>query len=204
MPVPSLPLELIELILSHLVSPLTLDPPDFYNDLRSASLVCKVWMPVAQKLLWKAVYLGGEEQANRFLAVEEKAKMSELVLCKQGRREDEERAWTTGEALRVFERCPHVDRLVCTLPLHELDELQGFFGLSFPHLQRLELLRPNQRQKRLSPAIPIPLHSPFHFSYQFLLTDIFQDPEPGLLPLLTSLTVQDSKDLPILKILDVE
>ncbi|BGP17264.1 hypothetical protein JCM10213_008182 [Rhodosporidiobolus nylandii] len=82
MPVPSLPLELIELILSHLVSPISLTPPAFYRDLKSAALVCHNWTTLAQKLLWEQVYLSkGDKQVEKWLEVEFKPALAHVSLA---------------------------------------------------------------------------------------------------------------------------
>ncbi|BGP17307.1 hypothetical protein JCM10213_009089 [Rhodosporidiobolus nylandii] len=75
MPLPVLTPDVLHLILEQLVEPIVLFRYNFpfYDDLCSASLVCRDWREVAQKLLWRAVYLCDEGQAETWLAVKPKA-----------------------------------------------------------------------------------------------------------------------------------
>ncbi|GAA5947448.1 hypothetical protein JCM10213_008170 [Rhodosporidiobolus nylandii] len=139
MPVPSLPLELIELILSHLVSPISLAPPRFYRDLRSAALVCRSWAHPAQKLLWEQVYLSkGDKQVEKWLDIEFKPgwKVKALVLTERKAVVGISTKWTTARVLQLFARCGGISRFICTLSLEKLRQeapdflLRCFYGLA--------------------------------------------------------------------------
>ncbi|BGP17294.1 hypothetical protein JCM10213_009101 [Rhodosporidiobolus nylandii] len=146
MPVPSLPFELIDLILSHLVSPISLAPPRFYRDLCSAALVCRSWAAVAQKLLWEQIYLsGGDEQVEQWLAVDFRPgwKVKALVLTEQESARGEGTEWTNARFLQLFDRCGGISRFSCTLCLEKLSkEAPDFLLQSFPALEHVGLAHP--------------------------------------------------------------
>ncbi|BGP17241.1 hypothetical protein JCM10213_000078 [Rhodosporidiobolus nylandii] len=175
MPDHTLPADVLFLVFSQLTSPVTLKRPAFYDDLRSASLVCKAWTLVAQKLLWKAVYLdGGDEQMKDFLTVEAKGKTKELVLHDNTPEDTEKQAWSVDILLAILKRCD---------------------------LQHLEVRRPHRAyQSSANPQstlLSIGSGPPFRgFTYELLLSCIAQECQQGRLPLLTSLAVQSSHDLP--------
>ncbi|BGP17313.1 hypothetical protein JCM10213_009083 [Rhodosporidiobolus nylandii] len=203
MPVPSLPYELIEPILSQLTLPLTKERPAFYDDLRSASLVCKTWAEIAQELLCKAVYLDSEEKARRFLAVEEKASMTKLALHDEASTGTDMEAWDSDLFLEIAERCRSVERFVCTLSFEEVCEIvPAFLSQFFPNLRHLELIRhyrlpgPQPLPPLLASITVVPV-SRFAIMPADAATLVARDCDRGLLPRLTAFSIQSSNDLPM-------
>ncbi|GAA5957371.1 hypothetical protein JCM10213_003714, partial [Rhodosporidiobolus nylandii] len=211
MPVPSLPLELIELILTHLVSPISLTPPRFYRDLKSAALVCRNWRALAQKLLWEQVYLSkGDKQVEKWLDIEFKPgwKVKVLVLAK---RRDE---YTSGSLLQLFACCGGISSFSCDFSLSSVYEaVPDFLQQFFPHLQSLRISHPYRRSTQSS-ALPPDLRGlgilerptlsllPWRYSdTKSVAIAMAEDHEAGRFPMLSRLEIADFKVLPHLKTL---
>ncbi|BGP17275.1 hypothetical protein JCM10213_008171 [Rhodosporidiobolus nylandii] len=198
-----LPADLHLLILEQLVEAISLHHPPHYEDLRTAAMVCKDWGKMAQKLMWEAVYLDSEEKARRFLAVEEKARMQELVLHDHASTRAHAQSWNTKPLLGVVKRCRSVERFVCTLSFDQiLAVAPAFLARFFPSLRHFELIAPY----RLGQPQPLPAllssitllptwvtpHTPTKTAHL-----IAHDCEQGLLLRLTDWFVQSGFDLPV-------
>ncbi|BGP17306.1 hypothetical protein JCM10213v2_005324 [Rhodosporidiobolus nylandii] len=157
MPIHSLPLELIDLIFSHLTSPLILERPAFYDDLRSAALVCRYWTFPAQRLLWKQVYLSGcDEQVEKWLAVDFRPgwQVKVLVLTERGEKRTLNANYSMEVLLHLFARCGGITSFRCDLALRVLrDAVPDFNHRFFPDLQSLEVTHP-YRDLVQRPALP--------------------------------------------------
>ncbi|GAA5947496.1 hypothetical protein JCM10213_008187 [Rhodosporidiobolus nylandii] len=215
MPVPSLPLELIELILSHLVSPISLTPPRFYRDLKCAALVCRSWAAPAQKLLWEQVYLSkGDKQVEKWLEVDLKPawKVKSLVLAEQRDEKGLRFSYTPGILLQLFACCGGITSFSCDFSLESVYEaVPDFLQQFFPNLQSLRISHPYRRSTQSS-ALPPDLRilgilqrPPSLFPRLFIsqaesvARSVAKDYEAGRFPMLSHLEVDNLAVLMSLK-----
>ncbi|BGP17259.1 hypothetical protein JCM10213_008188 [Rhodosporidiobolus nylandii] len=217
MPVPSLPLELIELILAHLPSSISLTPPRFYRDLRNAALVCHSWAAPAQKLLWEQVYLSkGDKQVEKWTEVDLKPgwKVKALVLTQLCAEQGLPAKYTAGSLLQLFACCGGISSFGCNFSLSSvIQAVPDFLQQFFPELQSLRLTYPYRHFER-SPALPpdirtlgcllspqLPLFSFRQTPGVSVAIDMAKDYEAGRFPMLSRLEIADFKVLPHLKTL---
>ncbi|GAA5946837.1 hypothetical protein JCM10213_009090 [Rhodosporidiobolus nylandii] len=215
MPIHSLPLELIDLIFSHLTSPLILERPAFYDDLRSAALVCRYWTFPAQRLLWKQVYLSGcDEQVEKWLAVDFRPgwQVKVLVLTERGEKRTLNANYSMEVLLHLFARCGGITSFRCDLALRVLrDAVPDFNHRFFPDLQSLEVTHP-YRDLVQRPALPpniriliihkLPVRAPLvRQDGCFLFSVVSADYAAGRFPSLNRLEVAELNALPRLKAL---
>ncbi|BGP17285.1 hypothetical protein JCM10213_008161 [Rhodosporidiobolus nylandii] len=116
-----LPADLYPLILEHLAAPVGFAFPPHYAHLRTAALVCKDWVKMAQKLLWREVYLDGEDEAmKRFVEARmpDECEVEALVLDHEQSSEwyHEVCQRDPETMLEVFQRCPRI--LCLAFPLN--------------------------------------------------------------------------------------
>ncbi|GAA5867157.1 hypothetical protein JCM8547_006257 [Rhodosporidiobolus lusitaniae] len=199
---PTLPIDIHLLVLEQFATTTldTLSRPDFYNDLLAVSIVCKTWSTTSQRLLRQHVYFSSEDQARRFLAVEEeKAEYEEGRTVTLVLHDELEREWHPNVVLAVLKRCRGAKEFVSNCPFVELFPLAPTFLVQFfPDLCRLALAWPYRSiAGRAIPSTVISisfLSTASPMARRFLVDNVATDasPDRSHFSSLTSLRLSDS------------